>query len=223
MLLTVMSLVIGAQAQSGTIFWSQVETYVGLTPNTDLMFLAEGTPGLNGEHPTLVLGPNFDLALWPFLTHLKTNNPQRSRYLTLRLGYRYNRDLETSKVTNVGVIELTPRVPLPLKLQVNDRNRIDLRGLPNRFSWNYRNRLGLLRSFQIHNFDLTPYGEAEIFYNCETGQWTQYSYAFGAIYRLTSKIELDTSYKRRIAIVSPYATANVVRVKLILFFHTVTN
>ena len=223
MLLFVIAFAVAASAQSGTVFLSQVNTYVGLTPNTDLMFLASGTPGLDGEHPTLVLGPNFDIALWPFLTHLKTNNPEASKYLTLRLGYRYIRALDTNKVQNTGVIELTPRFPLPLQLQLADRNRIDLRGLPDRFSWNYRNRLGLLRSFQIHNFALTPYGEAEIFYNCEIGEWTQYSYTFGAISRLTPKVELDTSYRRRIAIVPPYATANVVRVKLILFFHTVSN
>lgn len=223
LLLVVLALTVAAHAQQGTIFWSQVDTYVGLTPNTNLMFLASGTPGLDGKHPALVLGPNLDVALWPFLTHLKTNNPERSKYLTLRIGYRYVRALDTSRVQNTGVIELTPRFPLPLKLQLADRNRIDLRGLPDRFSWNYRNRLALLRSFQIHNFDLTPYGEAEIFYNCEIGEWTQYSYAFGAISRLTPKIELDTSYRRRIAIVSPFATANVVRVKLILFFHSVTN
>jgi len=221
--LLLISLAAVASAQSGTIVWSQVETYVGLTPNINLMFLAEGSPGVNGEHPTLVLGPNVDIALWPFLTHLKTNNPERSKYLTLRLGYRYNRALDTSKVSNVGVIELTPRVPLPLKLQLSDRNRIDLRGLPAGFTWRYRNRLTLLRTFTIHKFDLTPYGEAEVFYNCETGQWTQYSYGFGAISRLTPKIELDTSYKRRIGIVPPYAEVNVVRVKLLLFFHTVTN
>ena len=222
-LLFVIATTVAAHAQTETVFWPQIETYVGLTPNTDLMFLAEGTAGLDGEHPALVLGPNLDIALWPFLTHLKTNNPERSKYLTLRLGYRYNRALDTGKVANIGVIELTPRFPLPLKMQLADRNRIDLRGLPNRFTWNYRNRVTLLRTFTIHKFDLTPYGDAEIFYNCEIGEWTQYSYGLGAISRLTSKIELDTSYKRRIAIVPPYAEANVIRLKLLLFFHSVSN
>ena len=207
-----------ARAQSGTIFWSQVDTYVGLTPNTDLMFLAAGSPGLDGKHPVLVLGPNFDLALWPFLTHLKTNNPERSKYLTLRLGYRYVRALDTSRVQNTGVIELTPRFPLPLKMQLGDRNRIDLRGLPDRFTWRYRNRVTLLRSFQIRRYVFTPYGQAEIFYNCETGQWTQYTYTFGAISKLNQKMELDTWFRRRTEIVEPMTTVNIAGVKLLLFF-----
>ncbi len=223
MLLAIVFLTVGACAQSGTIFWSQVDTYVGVTPNTDLMFLTAGSPGLNGKHPTLVLGPNFDIALWPFLTHLKTSNPEQRKYLTFRIGYRYVRALDTSEVQNNGVLELTPRFPLPLKLQVADRNRIDLRGLPARFTWRYRNRLTLLRSFEIHHFDLTPYAEAEIFYNCELGQWGQYSYQFGAISRISSQVEVDTWFKRQTTIVEPVTTFNAAGVKLLLFFHMSAN
>ena len=220
MLLLTIGLAIGARAQSGTIFWSQVDTYVGLTPNTDLMFLAAGSPGLHGDHPILVLGPNFDVALWPFLTHLKTNNPERSKYLTLRLGYRYVRALDTSKVQNTGVIELTPRFPLPLKLQLADRNRIDLRGLPDGFTWRYRNRVTLLRSFQIRRYVFTPYGEAEIFYNCDSGEWTQYTYTFGAISKINQRMELDTWFRRRTELVEPMSTVNIAGVKLLLFFRS---
>ena len=223
MLFALILLAAGASAQSGTIFSPQVDTYVGLTPNTDVMFLAAGTPGVDGKHPELTLGPNFDVALWPFLTQIKSNNPERSKYLTLRLGYRYNRALDTSKVQNVGVIELTPRFPLPLKMQLADRNRIDLRGLPDRFTWRYRNRLTLLRSFEVHHLDLTPYGEAEFYYDCKTGEWTHYTYSFGGFVRLSAKVEVDSSYKRQIDIVRPFATANIVRLKLLLFFHTVGN
>lgn len=220
LLLFVAALTVSARAQTGTIFWSQVDTYVGLTPNTNFMFLAAGTPGLDGDHPALVLGPNFDVALWPFLTHLKTNNPERSKYLTLRLGYRYIRALDTSKIQNTGVIELTPRFPLPLKLQLADRNRIDLRGLPDRFTWRYRNRVTLLRSFQIRRYVFTPYGDAEIFYNCDSGEWTQYTYGFGVISKLNQKMELDTWFRGRTEIVEPMRTVNIAGVKLLLFFRT---
>lgn len=220
LLLLIIGFAMAARAQTGTILWSQVDTYVGLTPNTNFMFLAGGTPGLDGDHPALVLGPNFDVALWPFLTHLKTNNPERSKYLTLRLGYRYVRALDTSKVQNTGVIELTPRFPLPLKMQLADRNRIDLRGLPDRFTWRYRNRVTLLRSFQIRRYVFTPYGQAEIFYNCETGEWTQYTYTFGAISKLNEKMELDTWFRRRTEIVEPRKTQDIAGVKLLLFFRS---
>jgi hypothetical protein len=207
-----------------TIFWSQVDTYVGLTRSVDFMFLASGTPGKDGTHPELVLGPNIDIALWNFLTHLKTNNPERSKYLTFRVGYRYVKNLYGRSTTqNTGILELTPRIPLPWGFQLADRNRIDLRGLPTQFSWRYRNRVALLRSFQVHRYAFTPYAQTEVFYNCELGEWTQYNYTFGVISRITPKVEVDTWYKRQTTITEPVARANVVGVKLLLFLHRVGN
>ena len=188
----------------------------------DFMFLASGTPGASGTHPEFVLGPNLDIALWNFLTHLKTNNPERSKYLTLRIGYRYAKNLykrETS--TKTGVLELTPRIPLPWGFQIADRNRIDLQGQPTRFNWNYRNRVALLRSITIGKFAITPYAQAEAFYNCSFGEWSQYTYQFGAISRITPKIEIDTWYRRRTSLTEPVLRANLTGVKLLLFFHRV--
>ena len=212
-----------APAQSTNVFWSQVDTYVGLTPNTDLMFLAAGSPGASGTHPQLVLGPNFDLQLWPFLSHIKSSNPERRNHLSFRVGYRYARNLYGHDyVQNNGVLELTPRFPLPLKLQVSDRNRIDLRGLHTGFTWRYRNRLTLARTFDISRFNVTPYADAEIFYNCETGQWGQYSYAFGAFSKVTEKVQVESFFRRRITIIEPVTTTNIVEVKLSLFFRNFT-
>jgi hypothetical protein len=229
LLALMMTVTASAQSTTGltvpptpTLFWSQVDTYVGLTPSVDFMFLASGTPGKDGTHPEIVLGPNIDIALWNFLTHLKTSNPERSKYLTFRAGYRYVKNVYgKSTAQNNGVLELTPRVPLPWGFQISDRNRIDLRGLPTQFSWRYRNRLALLRSFQVRHFAVTPYAETEVFYNCELGEWTQYNYNFGAITRITPKVEVDTWYKRQTTITEPVVTANVVGVKLILFLHSV--
>ena len=227
--LTVLLLSPAAQAQAQPItplapatenaFWPQVDAYVGITPSVDFMFLAAGSSGRGGTRPELVLGPNLDLALWDFLTKLKTNNPERSKYLTFRIGYRYVKNLykrETS--TNTGVLELTPRVPLRWGFQVADRNRIDLQGLPDRFNWNYRNRLTALRSIPIHNFAITPYAEAEVFYNCSLGEWSQYTYTFGAISRISSSVEIDTWYRRRTTFTEPVTRVNLEGVKLILFF-----
>lgn len=206
------------------IFWSQVETFVGITPSVGFVFLASGTPGADATHPEFVLGPNLDIALLNFLTHLKTNNPERGKYLTFRIGYRYAKNLykrETS--ANTGVLELTPRIPLPWGFQVSDRNRIDLQGLATRFNWNYRNRVALLRSIPLGRFAITPYAEGEAFYNCSFGEWSQYTYQFGAISRITPRLEIDTWYRRRTSLTEPVVRANVTGVKLLLFFHRVDN
>jgi len=108
-------------------------------------------------------------------------------------------------------------------MQLADRNRIDLRGLPAQFTWRYRNRLTLLRSFEVHHLGVTPYGEVEFFYDCKTGEWTHYTYSFGGFVRFSPKIEFDTAYKRQVDIVAPFANANIVRLKLLLFFHNFGN
>ena len=203
-------------------FWPQIDTFVGITPSVGFMFLAAGSPGRDGNHPELVLGPNLDIALWDFLTRLKTNNPERSKYLTFRIGYRYVKNLYgRDAATKAGVLELTPRAPLPWGFQLGDRNRIDLQGRPDRFNWNYRNRVSLLRSIPIRNFAITPYAQAEVFYNCSFGEWSQYTYTFGAISRITPKIEIDTWYRRRSTFTEPVARTNLEGVKLILFFRKV--
>jgi hypothetical protein len=224
LLLLVIALASSVQAQSSNVLWSQVETYVGLTPNTDLMFMAAGTPGAGDTQPRLVLGPNFDLQLLPFLSRIKSINPERRNHLSFRAGYRYVQNLYGHDyVQNNGVLELTPRYPLPLKLQVADRNRIDLRGLHTGFAWRYRNRLTVARTFDIRRFNITPYGEAEIYYDCTTGQWSQYSYTFGAFSKVTPRIQVESWYKRQTTITEPVTTTNVVEVKLSLFFRSVTN
>ena len=123
-LLVTMALAVGLEAQSTigaltppptpTLFWSQLDTYVGLTRAIDFMMLASGTPGKDGDHPELVLGPNIDIGLLNFIPHLKLTNPEKSKYLTFRIGYRYVKNLygkETAQKN--GVLELTPRLPLP--------------------------------------------------------------------------------------------------------------
>ena len=137
-------------------------------------------------HPEFVLGPNLDIALWNFLTNLKTNNPERSKYLTLRIGYRYAKNLyerETSNEDGRAGIDATRAVAL---------------GLPDRRSQPYRSprpaRLAStgaietgLRScaaFPIRSFAITPYAQVEAFYNCSLGEWSQYAYTFGAISRI---------------------------------------
>ncbi len=178
--------------------------------------------GAYESRPEFVLGPNLDIALLNFLTHLKTNNPERSKYLTFRIGYRYAKNLyKRDTSAKNGVLELTPRVPLPWGFQVSDRNRIDLQGLPTRFNWNYRNRVALLRSIPVGKFAITPYAEAEAFYNCSFGEWSQYTYQFGAISRITPKIEIDAWYRRRTSLTEPVVRANLTGVKLLLFFHSV--
>jgi hypothetical protein len=208
--------------QSGVDFVPQVDTYIGLTPAINVMLLAGGSVGSARKNESVIFGPSVNIAVLPFISpHLKTLNPDKSRFLTLQLGYRYIKSIPgNGGGQNRGIVALTPRVPLPAKLQLADRNRVDLDGMPNQFTWLYRNRVTLARSFQIRSFILTPYSEVEVFYNCQTGQWTKYSYFFGSTFRVNTKMQLDPYFVRQNPIESSSNTFNGVGLRLELFFNT---
>jgi hypothetical protein len=60
-------LAVGAGAQTGTAFLPQIDTYIGLTPAVSLFLLAAGSVDDDASNQNLVLGPNIDIALLPFL------------------------------------------------------------------------------------------------------------------------------------------------------------
>ena len=220
MLLALLLLAAGARAQQGVYFYPALDTYIGLTDKVSLYLIAQGSVNPDAPNNNFQLSPNIDFALLPFLEpHLKVLNPEKAKYLTFRAGYRYVKIVGSNPSTqNNANLELTARLPLPWEFQIADRNRIDLRGLPTGFTWRYRNRLTLSHSLQVHSFIATPYAEAEIFYDCKTGMWTQYNYTFGSIFRVNSRTEIESYYRRRTTIVEPIREFNGVGLRLILFF-----
>ncbi len=205
-------------------FWPQIDTYISLTPDVDVMLLAAGSTDGDATNQHVAFGPNIDIAVLPFLDpHLKTLNPEKKKFLTFRAGYRYIDTISGSgSWENRGLLELTPRFPLPARFQISDENRIDLRGLPRQFTWRYRNKVQLGRSFQVREFIFTPYASTEVFYDCKTGNWTRYNYAFGTTYRVTQKMQLEPYYQHGIPIVRTGKEARAIGLKLELFFRQQT-
>jgi hypothetical protein len=78
------------------------------------------------------------------------------RPLTFRLAYRILPS-PSAPTENRGILELTPRFPLKSGVVIWDRNAADLRLIEGRFSWRYRNRLSLGRTFVINRYHFPPY------------------------------------------------------------------
>jgi len=91
---------------------------------------------------------------------------------------------------------LTSRFHLPWSLELAERNRFDLRVISDQFSWRYRNRLTLERSFKIKSFSFTPYARGEIYYVSTSGTWSKNTYSFGATFPIRKRLELESYYER---------------------------
>jgi hypothetical protein len=94
-------------------------------------------------------------------------------------------------------VELTAHLPLPAKLQLSDRNRADLRVIQGQFSWRYRNRITLEKSFKLHKYPITPYGQAEFYYNSQSDSWDKRIYRFGLNFPIHHGAELNPYYERQ--------------------------
>lgn len=186
----------GARAQqTQTQELPEIDTYVNLTDKYRLMFMiARSTDGSTVN--SAQFGPNLDINFRPLLRKtLQTNDSAKSQFLTLRIGYQYLRNFGKPNENRVQAA-LTSRFHLPWSLQLTDRNRFDLRVINDQFSWRYRNRLTLERSFGIKSFSFTPYARGEIYFDSNTGTLSKNTYSFGAYFPIRKRFELEGYFER---------------------------
>jgi hypothetical protein len=181
--------------QTQTQAFPEIDTYVGLTNR--LRFMLQAARTRDGDTvASSQFGPNLDIFFRPLVRKkLRTNDPGKEKFLVFRIGYQY--------VANVGkpnenrtLLELTTRFHLPWLLELAERNRSDLRVIRDQFSWRYRNRLTLERSFLIKSFSFSPYARGEIFYDSKTGTWRENTYSFGATIPIRKRFQLEGYYER---------------------------
>jgi len=142
------------------------------------------------------IGSNLDINFRPLRRRpLRTNDSSKSNLLTFRIGYQY---LKNSGKPNENRVQmaLTSRVHLPWRMELAERNRFDLRVIGDQFSWRYRNRLTLERSFAIRSFSFSPYARGEIYYDSKSGTWSKNTYSFGAVFPIRKRLDLEGYYER---------------------------
>lgn len=186
----------GAHAQqTQTQQLPEIDTYVQLTPRYRLMFLASRSNDGSTVNSAQI-GSNLDINFRPLRRRpLRTNDSSKSNLLTFRIGYQY---LKNSGKPNENRVQmaLTSRVHLPWRMELAERNRFDLRVIGDQFSWRYRNRLTLERSFAIRSFSFSPYARGEIYYDSKSGTWSKNTYSFGAVFPIRKRLDLEGYYER---------------------------
>lgn len=195
----------------------EIETYVGLTDRYRLMFMVSRTRDGDTVN-SAQFGPNFDVNLRPILLRkLRTNDSEKMKLLTFRVGYRYLNNVGKPNENRV-VLQLTSRFHLPWSLEMEERNRSDLRVIKGQFSWRYRNRVTVQRSFSIKSYSFSPFARGEIYYDSRHDSWDENTYSFGATFPVKKRFELQGYYERENATHGSPPHVNGIGVTLYMYF-----
>ena len=196
--------VVCAQSGSGDPweFWPELNLFKKLNPTTRLYFVAANTKGKESEFRTVDLAGFVDLTLGPQLPHRRQKQDwQTKKYLWVRIGYDYIFKAEERTRTapeHRGIVAVYGRVHLPGAILVEGRTRADLRWIEGDYSTRYRLRGEVNRDFTVLDHVVTPYFQAEYFYDTRYDGWSRDLYQMGAEIVVTGHFRVEPSVVRQI-------------------------
>lgn len=151
-----------------------------------------------GDSTQLAIGPSVQFYVKPLLRlkHVTTFDldDSKSRVVVLEAGYRYI-DAPNSPSENRMVLAVTSHFPIKANLLITDRNRADLDWKNGDFTWRYRNRLTVERTFSIHSYHFIPYVSAELFYESQYGKISTTSIYAGSLFPVGKHVEFNPYYE----------------------------
>lgn len=151
-----------------------------------------------GDSTQATIGPSLQLYLKPLLK-LKTIkafdlDDSKARFLVLEAGYRYITGPDAPS-ENRMLVAFTSNFPLSAGFFLSDRNRADLDWKSGIFSWRYRNKLTLERTFAIRSYRFIPYAAAEPFYESRYSKWSTTSLYAGSLFPVGKHVQFNTYYE----------------------------
>jgi hypothetical protein len=151
-----------------------------------------------GQPDQFTIGPSIQLYLKPLLKlkHVRAFDldDSKSRALVLETGYRYI-DEPNAPTENRMLTAVTFNLPMKAGFSLSDRNRADLDWKGGKFTWRYRNKLTVDRTFSIHSYHLIPYVAAEPFYESKYTKWSTTSLYVGGLLPVGKHLEFNTYYE----------------------------
>jgi hypothetical protein len=74
---------------------------------------------------------------------------------------------------------------------------VDLRFINDEFSWRYRNRLTIERSFKARSFEFSPYVRAEVYYDHKVTKWSRTTFGGGVTIPFRKHYEIEAYYEHQ--------------------------
>jgi Protein of unknown function (DUF2490) len=185
-----------ARAQD-TQFIPEVDAYLKLNSVVRTYFQAKDDRE-GGDSTQLAIGPSIQFYLKPLIRLKRVTtfdlDDSKARALVLEVGYRYI-DQPNTPTENRMVLAVTSNFPLKAGLHMSDRNRADLDWKNGSFTWRYRNRLTLERTFSIYSYHLIPYVSAELFYESQYSKISTTSIYAGSLFPVGKHVEFNPYYE----------------------------
>lgn len=151
-----------------------------------------------GEPDQFAIGPSLQLFLKP-LIKLKDMtafdlDDSKKRFMVLETGYRAI-TAPNAPLDNRMMTVATLNFPMGAGVHLSDRNRADLDWKGGKFTWRYRNKLTIERTFSIHSYHLIPYVAAEPYYTSQYSKWSTTALFAGGLFPLGKHASINTYYE----------------------------
>jgi len=164
--------------------------------NSSLRTYLEAKDDRNGGDPTqFTFGPSLQSYLKPRIKLKDVTafdlDDSKSRALVLETGYRYITAANTPPENRMLVVA-TLNLPMKGAFHLSDRNGADLDWKNGEFTWRYRKKLNLERTFSIHSYHLIPYVAAEPFHENQYSKWSTTDLCAGCLFPLGRYFEFNT-------------------------------
>ena len=198
LVLVVLVLGLHASAQSDELL-PEVDTYYKLNSDVRIWFQAKETREF-GDPVSAEIGPSIDLYMKPWVKLKGVTafdlDDSKARPLLFSIGYRY---LPYPDAPPKNRLEPFFTFNLPMKggLLISDRNRADLDWQSGNFTWVYRNRLSVERTFGIRSYHLSPYASVETGYTSKYEKWSDTAIYVGCLFPFGKRVEFNPYYEHQ--------------------------
>ena len=177
-------------------FLPETDVYLKLSPSWRTYLQAKNDQDAGGS-PELSIGPSIQRYVKPLLKlkHITVFDldDSKKRALVLEAGYRY--------ITAPGAVSenrlqtmATSHFPVKAQFLISDRNRADL-DWKNGFTWRYRNKLTIERTFAVHSYHFIPYAAAEAYYESQYAKWSTTDLYAGCLFPVGKYVQFDPYYR----------------------------
>ena len=190
------SALLPARAQD-TQFLPEIDAHIPLN-SAVRVYLQAKDDREGGDPEQATIGPSVQIYLKPLIQLKRVTvfdlDDAKSRPLVFESGYRII-TAPDSPAENRGIESVTSHLPLVAGILVSDRNRADLDWQDNDFTWRYRNKLAVQRTFSIRDYHFSPYMAAEPFYESQYKKWSATDLYVGGIFPVGKKVQFSAYYE----------------------------
>jgi hypothetical protein len=151
-----------------------------------------------GATDQVSIGPSVQFYLKPIVKLKRVStfdlDDSKSRFLVLETGYRYITAPGLAPFNRMETV-MTLNFPLKYGFRMSDRNRADLDWKISGFTWRYRNRLWLERTFAIHSYHFIPYSAVEPYYVDQFHKWSTTAVFVGSLFPVGKHVQFNAYYE----------------------------